>query len=176
MENHPNEPETLWFKSDGAFPNNPELPVLVYRRAIKAESPPLADEMEDRFRENAWSGCWRWGVYDFHHFHSKAHEVLGVANGTAQLQLGGPIGSIVEVEAGDVVVLPAGTGHKNVGASEDFMVVGAYPKGQENYDMRRGDASELDAAVANIRSTPLPETDPVFGRSGPLRELWKPIE
>lgn len=164
-------PTTVCFKDDGRFPNNPDLPVLLYRGALAAGAD-AAERFEQTFHANGWGGCWRWGVFNFHHFHSNAHEALGVASGTARLRLGGPRGEDVDLRAGDLVVLPAGTAHKNESASGDFLVVGAYPRGQTNYDTLRGDPAEHDAAVKRIRSTTLPETDPLYGREGPLIACW----
>ena len=59
------------------------------------------------------NGCpprWRNGIYSFHHYHSNAHEVLGIANGNARVQLGGPHGLAVAVAAGDCVLLPLAPG------------------------------------------------------------------
>ena len=165
-------PETYRPEPSEAFPNNPDLPVLLYRGALNGSGEDVASEWESRFQSNGWGGCWRWSVYDFHHFHSNAHEALGVASGSAQITLGGPQGRTFEVRAGDLMVLPAGTGHKNEGASPDFQVVGAYPKGQEDYDLRRGDPGEHDDALSNIEKTPLPESDPAFGKQGPLMREW----
>ena len=111
------------------------------------------------------------GIYPFHHFHSTSHEVLGIVGGSASVILGGPSGRRFEVSSGDVLVLPAGTGHYNVGATADLVVVGAYPNGMW-CDLRRGDPAERDEVLANIAAVPLPDTDPVGGADGPLRELW----
>src|SRR5690606_5273104 len=100
------------------------------------------DLFESTFRQNRWQGTWRWGVYEFPHYHSTAHEVLGVASGTARLRLGGEQGELIEVTGGDMIVLPAGTGHQCVEHSEDFEVVGAYPPGQEADLLRAGEGTE----------------------------------
>lgn len=158
----------MTFPDDGAIPNSP-LPVLVYRGALPSDAGAAAHE--DLFADNGWFGAWRDGIYPFHHFHSTSHEVLGIASGTANVVLGGPQGSRLELTAGDVVVLPAGTGHRNAGSQPGLVVVGAYPNGMR-WDLRRGDPAEHDEVSANIAGVPLAETDPVQGRNGPLIELW----
>jgi uncharacterized protein YjlB len=159
--------ETHRFDDDGAFPNS-RLPVLVYHDVDDARE---AGACEALFARHGWLGAWRNGIYAFHHFHSTTHEVLGVVAGSASVVLGGPQGSRFELRRGDVVVLPAGTGHCNVGSSGDLLVVGAYPNGM-SWDLRRGDSREHDEAVANIASVPVPAEDPVSGSGGPLAELW----
>jgi uncharacterized protein YjlB len=161
-------PETLHFDDDGAIPNSP-LPVLVYHDV--AEVAAGAASCEALFHRNGWGSSWRSGIFDFHHFHSTAHEVLGIAAGGTEVVLGGPSGQELEVRAGDVLVLPAGTGHCRVGSRAGLLVVGAYPRGQD-WDLRRGDPSEHDEVLANIARVPLPETDPVAGATGSLVELW----
>jgi uncharacterized protein YjlB len=154
---------------DGAagIPNSP-LPVLVYRDVAPARAPGDCVEL---FAGNGWLGAWVDGIYSFHHFHSTAHEVLGIVAGSASVVLGGPGGPRFEVRSGDVLVLPAGTGHRNVGSSADLLVVGAYPDGMRP-DLRRGDPAELDEVVANIAAVPLPGSDPVLGADGPLTGIW----
>jgi uncharacterized protein YjlB len=161
------------FSDDGAIPNNPHLPVLVYKRALNPSNPAaLADLIESTYEKNHWRAAWRWGVYDFPHYHSTAHEVLGCYRGSASLQLGGKDGVQFVVEPGDVVILPAGTGHQNLGASEDFHVCGGYPLGQRA-DLLRGNPDERPASLRNIKAVPLPNSDPILGIEGPLMTHWK---
>lgn len=155
---------------DGTFPNNPRLPVLLYRGAFESSDSPA--DLEKAFEGSGWGGTWQDGIYGYHHYHSTAHEVLGVAEGTARVQLGGPDGPTFELAPGDVVVIPAGVAHKNLGSSSDFLVVGAYPAGQK-WDMNYGKPGERPDADRNIERTPLPETDPVYGSEGPLLEKWR---
>ena len=139
--------------AEGPIPNHPSLPVLIYRGV----------DVEDAvgvFARHGWGGAWTDGVFDFHHFHSASHEALAVVAGRATLELGGPQGEAFDVVAGDVLVLPAGTGHRRATAREGFTGVGAYPAGQEQYDIvRQGD----DADRERLRSVALPEQDPVGG-------------
>jgi uncharacterized protein YjlB len=160
-------PETHLFEDDGAFPNS-RLPVLIYHEIEAAHN---AASCEELFDSNGWVPDWRDGIFSFHHFHSITHEVLGIVGGTATVKLGGPSGRSFEIGAGDVLVLPAGTGHCNEGSSPDLLVIGAYPDGMP-WDLRRGDPAEHDEAVANISAVPLPGADPVEGPDGPLTRLW----
>ncbi|MBC5995046.1 cupin domain-containing protein [Pontibacter cellulosilyticus] len=161
---------SLLLQPHGNIPNNPALPVLLYRQVLSGSSN-LVDAFKNAFQQNNWGGSWVNGVFDYHHYHSKSHEVLGVAAGSATLILGGPNGEEVEVKAGDMVVLPAGTGHCRKSASADFKVVGAYPEGQENYDICTEDADMADKQK-NIKQVSLPAADPVAGEDGPLLKHW----
>ena len=163
-------PEQHLIGPEGYFPNNAELPALHYKSAFAIGSE-LADMMEETFLENKWTNAWRNGIYDYHHYHSTAHEVLGVYSGNCKVQLGGSDGIILELNEGDVIVLPAGVAHKNVGCSTDFKCIGAYAGGRD-YDMNYGKPEEIKKAKKNISKLPLPEMDPVYGEDGPLAKIW----
>lgn len=160
------------FADDGFFPNNARLPALLYRRAVdvRAHVDPAA-AIERIFVENRWRPGWRDGLFGFQHYHSTAHEVLAVYAGSARIQLGGPDGECFEVAIGDVIAVPAGVAHINLGASPDFAVVGHYPDGQRQ-DMCYGKPGERPAADRRIAAVPLPQADPVFGGDGPVVEYW----
>lgn len=165
------KPKTLFLSEDEKMPNS-TLPVLIYRGVVASRTPRKDRIFERLFMENGWKGVWKDGMFDYDHFHSNAHEALGVARGSAIVQLGGESGKTLDVAAGDLLVLPAGTGHKRVKASENFMLIGAYPPGQENYDIRRGKNEEA-GLMERIASVPLPKNDPFFGARGWLPALWK---
>ena len=157
------------FIDDGSIPNS-RLPVIVYREAI-APDEVTPEAIEQMFTANDWPPQWRSSVFTYHHYHSTAHEVLGVAQGTADITFGGPKGDTLTVTAGDVVVIPAGVGHKRESASADFLVVGAYPPGSD-WDILTGEDGERPQADENIASVKVPLTDPVSGVSGPLIDAW----
>jgi uncharacterized protein YjlB len=163
---------TLWLYEEAPFPNNPDLPALVYHRAFEPSVPNLAEVIERIFEANGWSNGWRNGVYPFHHFHSTAHEVLGCYRGQASVQLGGPAGPRLTIARGDVLVIPAGVSHRSETTSSDFAVVGCYANGEQQ-DMRCGEPAERAADTARIARVALPVADPVHGAGGPLLQHWK---
>ena len=169
----PVRPELLRFRDDGQTPNNPRLPLVVYRRAVRLDNgyDPAA-VIEEVFASHGWRKAWRNGVYDFLHFHTATHEVLGIARGSVTVRFGGAKGRSLTLRAGDVVVLPAGTGHCRIRASRDLLVVGAYPAAGR-YDEPRPeevDPAEARAAIARVKP---PQQDPVYGVDGRLPALWK---
>lgn len=141
---------------------NSDLPVLIYRSALQDHD--KARAFRQRFKANGWSGIWTDTIYDYTHFHSNAHEVLGIARGNVTLRLGGDRGSLTRLKAGDMIVLPAGVGHRRV-SETDVKVVGAYPRGQSHYDMKR--------EGRRIPRVALPATDPLLGPDGPLTKAWR---
>jgi len=146
---------------------NSNLPALLYRAVIPAGASKKADRFRKEFRRNGWSGLWTDTIYDYTHFHSNAHEVLGIAEGKVRVRLGGDEGRIVRLKAGDMLVLPAGVGHKRVGDDEGLKVIGAYPRGQTKFDMKRKGRA--------IPKVPMPKSDPFFGAEGPVVRIWSAL-
>lgn len=167
------EPLTFLFKDDGAIPNNPLLPFVVYRRGIGLDGERQPEALiEKTFKSNGWGEMWRNGIYPYVHYHSMIHEGLGVARGRAKVRFGGSAGETLDLEPGDVAILPAGTGHQCLWASPDLVVVGAYPPAGK-YDLCRGSKAEREKALKTIPQVPLPASDPLYGKSGPLLTLWR---
>ena len=164
-------PQKFYCKDDGSIPNS-VYPLLLYRGVFTTYGDAGAEWLEGKFTANSWTNTWRWGIYPFHHYHSNTHEVLGVFSGSALLHLGGEAGEKTAVQAGDIIVIPAGVGHKCISHSEDFTVVGAYPGGLEP-DLNRGEKGDRPKADENIANVPLPATDPLFGNEGGLVLIWK---
>jgi len=162
------EPIQLVFKDDGQIPNS-HYPLLIYKNAFEPRGDEGASWLEKRFREQNWTNSWRNGIYSFHHYHSTSHEVLGIYSGSAMVHLGGEQGQKVKIEAGDIIVIPAGVGHKNLGG-EDLGVVGAYPDGR-NWDINTGKPGERPGTDKNIAALPIPRTDPFTGKDG-LPQIW----
>lgn len=150
---------------DGLVPNNPDLPLKVYRAAFVAGDADAEQRIEKLFAENGWSGAWVNGIYPFHHYHATAHEVLGLARGWAEVQFGGSKGPRVAVQAGDAVLIPAGVGHCRMDGSEDLSVVGAYPGGVDA-DLKRATPADRLAALPLIARVPVWPQDPITGRAG----------
>lgn len=163
---------TLIFSDDGVFPNNNKLELIIYNQPFRASPQTNPLTIEETFAVNGWGRSWRNGLYDVHHYHSSAHEVLGLYSGWVEAQLGGPTGKTVRLQAGDVVIIPAGVSHKNMGQSYDFKVIGAYPEGQIP-DMNFGHEGERPGTDELIKKVPFPLKDPVSGKDGPLLQLWR---
>jgi len=170
------KPHLLRFKDDGETPNNEYLPMILYRSPVRLPDrfDPAAI-FEDLFAANGWEDSWRDGMYDFLHFHTHTHEVLGIARGTVSAQFGGKAGKTISLKAGDVVILPAGTGHRRIEASKDLLIVGAYPANGGKYDEPKPEEARHQEARRSIARVRIPRADPVYGKSGPLKVQWRAI-
>ncbi len=168
----PRKPLAVRFADDGIVPNHPRWPLIVYRRAIHFPDRHIdpAAVMDAIFELNGWGRSWRDTIYDFLHYHSQIHEVLGVAKGHAQVEFGGIKGRTLELHAGDVAILPAGTGHRLIDASRNFLVVGAYPA-DGTYD-ECTDTRDRHQTIKTIAKVSRPKRDPVYGKDGGLATLW----
>jgi uncharacterized protein YjlB len=166
----------LRFKDDGETPNNSRLAMILYRSPVRlpVRFDPAAI-FEELFASNGWEDSWRDGMYDFLHFHTHTHEVLGIAHGSVRAQFGGTKGKTLDLKAGDVVVLPAGTGHRRLKASKDLLIVGAYPANSGKYDEPKPEEVSHKEALASIAHVRIPRADPVYGKAGPLKRLWRPV-
>jgi uncharacterized protein YjlB len=156
-------------KADNIFPNNNLLPLVIYKGALLSNDPEIIQEV---FESNDWKNAWRDGILDYDHYHSKAHEALGVFRGVGRVQFGGPGGVVQQIEPGDVVIIPAGVAHKFVDGDKEFKVVGAYPDGQQ-YDILEGKPGERPAADTSVKNLPKPQHDPLYGSDGPLLKNWE---
>jgi uncharacterized protein YjlB len=164
------KPEVHFFEDDGVVPNS-KYPLLLYRNAFSKRNEEGAVWLEEKFLSNNWHNSWRNGIFTFQHYHSIAHEVLGIYSGEALVLLGGDKGSQVTVHAGDIIVIPAGVGHKNLG-DHDLGVVGAYPNGMP-VDIMRCEPGERPGVDKNIAKVPFPDDDPFLGKTDGLRNVWK---
>jgi uncharacterized protein YjlB len=161
------------FRDDGGVPNHPRWPVLIYWGVVQLpRTLDPAAVLEDLFESNGWGDSWRNGIYDYLHYHSRIHEVLGIARGSAKVRLGGDRGRTLNLRAGDVVILPAGTGHQCLVARKDFLVVGAYPPSGK-YDECQPGAEQHERSIKSVEKVKRPRKDPVFGAKGPLLKSWK---
>jgi uncharacterized protein YjlB len=166
-------PITHTFADDGSIPNNAALPFVLYRGGIDLSGSPDPERVIEKvFAANGWGGIWRNGIYPYAHYHSMIHEVMAIARGRATVRFGGEGGQDLAIAAGDVVVLPAGTGHQLLTQSQELVVIGAYPPSGK-YDLCRGSRAEHAKALGSIPEVPMPTTDPVFGAEGPLLALWR---
>jgi uncharacterized protein YjlB len=162
--------EHYFVKEDGLYPNS-ELPVLFYRNALRLPRFLKASYVKRLFRRHNWSNAWEYGIFEYHHYHSITHEVLGVIKGDTRMMLGGPKGIVLHLKKGDVLIIPAGVAHKNMGRQDQITCIGAYPGGHD-YDINYGTVGERPRADRNISKVPKPTQDPVFGRKGGLLKYW----
>lgn len=164
-------PRAYRLPADAAIPNHPHWPALVYEAAVPIAGDDPARAFEALFARNQWPPAWRNGVYAYPHFHTTAHEALGIYAGEVTVQVGGEGGVVLTARAGDVLVLPAGAGHRRLASRGALGVVGAYPRGQ-NPDLCRPCAAALRAHLRVVCAVACPPCDPVLGEHGALLRLW----
>jgi uncharacterized protein YjlB len=165
------QPEQYKIKDNGVFPNSSE-PVLHYKGVLRLPTFLASWHVKRLFRKNNWSNNWQHGIYTFHHYHSITHEAMGVCKGATTLLLGGDDGILINIQKGDVIIIPAGVAHKNLGDEDQVVCVGGYPDGKD-YDMNYGKAGERPKADQSIAAIPVPGTDPVFGKGKGVATIWK---
>ena len=152
---------SFYFQNDGIIPNN-TLPILIYKNVLQ--------DFEATFKKNGWTNNWMDIILPYDHFHSNTHEVLGLAQGAAKLKIGGENGIELQVETGDVIIMPAGVGHYSLDNSMKYQFIGGYPNGADwNLKTNLEEEQTILAEIANI---PIPNTDPLFGINGPLFDYW----
>ncbi|KTR97548.1 hypothetical protein [Pantoea dispersa] len=157
----------------GGVPNNP-LPLIIWPCVVPEEEEDSAAWFEKTFSASGWPATWRAPIFPYTHYHPNTHEVLGVGAGWAEVLFGGDSGRMVTLREGDAVLIPAGVGHKQVFASDDFFTVGAYPEGMSPETVR-DEPSRLRASKEQIQRVPLPDRDPFTGGEGAMTEIWLPV-
>ena len=157
--------EAYTSKPQGRIPNS-RFPLLIHRNAIPGGG---VDAVKARFRENGWGNNWEYpGVYEYAHFHSTTHECLGCASGWMEFNLSVGDGgwTKVRIEAGDVIVMPAGVSHEDVGHSNDIMMCGGYADGRDwdNIQEEFLTPELYYMACKSIMALPIPSLDPATGK------------
>jgi uncharacterized protein YjlB len=165
------QPDQFIIKDNGIFPGS-RLPVLHYKAVLIIPVFFAARQIKQRFKENDWTNTWRDGVYAYDHYHSNTHETMAVIKGQTRLLLGGENGQEIVLQKGDVIVIPAGVAHRNLGKMKDVICIGSYPGGR-NFDMNYGKAGERPKADQNISKLELPDLGPLYGINDPLLKIWK---
>jgi uncharacterized protein YjlB len=160
-----------FLEDNGIFPNS-VLPVLLYKTVFLLPNDHAPGIIEEVFEENGWSNSWRNGIYDYNHYHSITHEVLGIYSGHCFILLGGDSGVQLLLEKGDTIIIPAGVSHRNIGSTADFKCIGAYPDGAD-FDINPGKSGERPGTDENIKKLPVPKSDPLYGNKGLLFTYWK---
>lgn len=165
--------ESYSFRRNNYFPNN-RLPLLIYKKVLLLphQKNRAAAIIQQLFIKHSWANSWKNGIYNLHHYHSNTHECIGIAMGSAVVIFGGPGGRRIKIAEGDILIIPAGVGHKCVSKTSNFLCVGAYPLGKE-YDINTGEPEEYKKALIKIRKLAIPKQDPVFGKNGQLDHYWK---
>jgi uncharacterized protein YjlB len=163
--------EKIYCQDNGVFPNS-RLPVLLYKKAMNIPHLLGSKKIKDFFSKNNWSNAWDDGIFTYNHYHSITHEVLGIYKGHTMLLLGGENGHQIKIEKGDVLIIPAGVAHKNLGHEHDIGCIGAYPEGKD-YDINYGRPGERPGTDHNIALIPIPDKDPLLGEDGGIIIVWK---
>ncbi|EXJ95134.1 hypothetical protein A1O1_00253 [Capronia coronata CBS 617.96] len=141
-------------------------PLMIYHSVFPD---PTASAIESHLKSvGVVSPAWRYTMFTETHFHSSSHEVLSIAAGSAKCCFGGEEneGRVEPVlQKGDVVIVPAGVGHRLLEDYGGFQMVGSYPTGK-SWDMCYGRAGE-EAKVKTIADLGWFKRDPIYGEDGP---------
>lgn len=164
-------PEEYYINDDGVFPGS-IFPVLFYRDVLKLPLLFPSAAISGIFGKHQWGNTWRSGIFTYRHYHSNTHKALGIVRGETVLELGTEQDVCLTIRKGDVIIIPAGVAHKNLGMENDVVCIGGYPGGIL-YNMKCGKAGERPEADKDIAAIPLPGNDPIFGKSGPLVHIWR---
>ncbi|KAI5924526.1 RmlC-like cupin domain-containing protein [Camillea tinctor] len=157
------------------IPNTIDKPLLHYHEAFPRATATTSAIESHLTSIGVVEPQWRFTMYSTTHFHSTTHEVLCISHGKAKLCFGGeenPDRVEKVVEKGDVLIIPAGVGHRlldDMTVNGGFEMVGSYPLGY-HWDMCYGKKEE-DAKVKNIGNLAWFEKDPIYGDKGPALDV-----
>ena len=152
-------PSLYFLKDNGKFPNS-HLPVLHYPGVVKVPVLFAGKRIKALFRRNGWSNNWRDGIFTYAHYHSNTHEAMAVIRGRTTLQLGGEYGTQIKIQKGDLLIIPAGVAHKNMGDQKDVICIGGYPEGKD-FDINTGEPGERPGTDQVIAALPVPANGPL---------------
>jgi uncharacterized protein YjlB len=166
------EAQRFFFEPEGGIPNS-RLPLVFWKGRLPQDCRD-GQKAQALFRRNGWQGTWTATVFPYWHFHTRGHEALACVSGSARIALGGDGGIVVDVEAGDVTLIPAGVGHNKLKMSANFLMAGCYPPGQQGNIVRPGDLDETRIA-REIAAVELPRTDPISGGDDGVVAAWRDL-
>ena len=152
--------QRVYLDDDGTYPNNAQYPTLL----LKAVFDGTQDEGVRRITaDGQWTSPWAWGIFEYHHYHSKAWELLLCVRGEASVQLGGPTGPTVTISRGDSVLIPPGVAHKQLNTKGGFTLLGAYPTREFDGSVDTLTGSPTNGQRQSIIDCYMPSTEPITG-------------
>ncbi|CAG9988844.1 unnamed protein product [Clonostachys byssicola] len=212
------EPILYDIKPTALIPNSLN-PLLLYKGVFLKDGKVDAVRALDTFRSNGWDVQWvtRYGRQQRSHYHAYTHEMMIVLSGPGIIRWGSAdlsddpeehtygdayekSGVEVEVEPGDVFVIPAGVAHKSYNPQAEgeafgvltgsargiesfkprekvaelplhgFMMMGAYPVGNS---WNWGEGGDDIGNYHKIWNIPNPKFDPLVGANGGIHKYWK---
>ena len=164
--------ELLFFRENKVAPNS-HLPALFYKKAFEENNESLEDQMYSIFNNNKWNGTRKGRIRTGRYYHTASHEVIGITKQAIFIELGGFNGSRHILEKGDVLILPAGVSIRLIKGAGHDVRRGFSAEPTEN--MQYAKASYREKAKEAIACIPIPKTDPIYGRSGGLVDIWNNI-